>query len=248
MNPYYADEHITLYHGDCRAVVEDEHLTANLIVTDPPYGETPLAWDVWPPEWPTAISSAAASMWCFGTLRMFTAHWSDFMFWRMSQDVIWRKPVGTHFVTDRFSRVHEHALHFYRGNWNEIYHDTPRDRYYGPDRNMVRTRSNDRQHGVVRDSMPYVDDGTRLAQSVIDVPSCRTVNLHPTQKPVGILAPLLHYGCPPGGVVLDPFAGSGSTGEAARLSGRRAILIEADEPYCETIAHRFAQGFLADIT
>jgi site-specific DNA-methyltransferase (adenine-specific) len=249
MNPYYADEHITLYHGDCRAVVEDEHLTADLIVTDPPYGETDLAWDTWPAEWPTAISNAAASMWCFGSMRMFTAHWSDFMFWRLSQDVVWRKPRSTNFLADRFARVHEHALHFYRGNWSEIYHNVPRDRYYGPSRGAyARNGTSGEQHaGGLKATGPRPDDGTRLAETVIEVGFSGSA-LHPTQKPVGILAPLLHYGCPPGGTVLDPFAGSGSIGEAARLSGRRAILIEADEPYCETIAHRFAQGFLADIT
>jgi site-specific DNA-methyltransferase (adenine-specific) len=83
-------------------------------------------------------------------------------------------------------------------------------------------------------------------RSVIAVRSMHGRNIHPTEKPLGILDPLIRYGCPPGGMVLDPFAGSGSTAEAARQTGRRAILIEADERYCEAIVRRMAQGVLLD--
>lgn len=61
------------------------------------------------------------------------------------------------------------------------------------------------------DRTPYisVDGGPRLMTSVLFVPSAHGTALHPTEKPVGILDPLIRYGCPPGGTVLDPFAGSG---------------------------------------
>jgi 16S rRNA G966 N2-methylase RsmD len=48
------------------------------------------------------------------------------------------------------------------------------------------------------------------------------------------------YICPPGGIVLDPFAGSGTAGVAALREGRRAVLIERHPPYAEIIRHRLA--------
>lgn len=55
--------------------------------------------------------------------------------------------------------------------------------------------------------------------------------LHPTQKPVESLAPLIKTFCPSRGIVLDPFAGSGSTCVAARQTGRRFFGIELDAKY-----------------
>ena len=127
IEPYYQDESVTLYRGDCRELVPALDLSVDLIVADPPYGETSLAWDRWPDGWPTAISDAAKSMWCFGSMRMFLDRRDEFQFWRLSQDVVWQKPRGTSFVNDRFWRVHEIATHWYRGPWGDVHHETPRD-------------------------------------------------------------------------------------------------------------------------
>jgi DNA methylase len=66
--------------------------------------------------------------------------------------------------------------------------------------------------------------------------------LHPTQKPVRAMAAVLDALGP--GSVADPCAGSGSTLLAARAQGRRAVGVEIEERYCEVIARRLAQGDL----
>lgn len=62
---------------------------------------------------------------------------------------------------------------------------------------------------------------------------------HPSVKPVGLIRHLVKLICPLGGTVLDPFAGTGTTGEAARLEGMNAVLMEAEPGYAETIRQRF---------
>ncbi len=58
--------------------------------------------------------------------------------------------------------------------------------------------------------------------------------LHPTQKPINILRPLIEAFCPLDGIVLDPFCGSGSTLVAARLAGRSSVGIELEPKYCHS--------------
>jgi len=243
VTPYYADESATLWHGDMRDIVPTLGLF-DAVVADPPYGETSLAWDRWPTGWPAVVASAASSMWCFGSMRMFLDRRDEFDAWKLSQDVVWEKHTGSTFVADRFRRVHEHALHWYRGAWGEIHHDTPRlpsgQRSRG---RAVLSRGKPAHTGDVA-SRGWEDDGTRQATSVVYAASMHGTALHPTEKPVAVLMPILAYACPPGGTVLDPFAGSGSTAVAARLSGRKAVLVEADERYCEVIANRLAQDCL----
>jgi site-specific DNA-methyltransferase (adenine-specific) len=66
-------------------------------------------------------------------------------------------------------------------------------------------------------------------------------NGHPTVKPLDLMRYLVRLVCPPGGIVLDPFMGSGTTLLAARSLGMRAIGIERDEQYCRIAVQRLAQ-------
>lgn len=246
MTPYYEDDSVTLWHGDNAEVLPAlaaEGFRADVCVTDPPYGETSLTWDRWPTGWPELVAAVTSSLWCFGSMRMFLEQREEFRAWRLSQDIVWEKNTGSAFATDRFMRVHEFALHFYRGPWREQRTEVPRFGWAGPDKSVRRAPVGKAQHGE-RGASQYVDDGTRLERSVLRVPNMHGKAQHPTEKPTGILDPLIGYSCPPGGTVLDPFAGSGSTLDAARCSGRRAVGIEASEAYCEVIASRLAQGSL----
>lgn len=245
MKPYYEDDLVTLYHGDFR----DAPLTpVDAVVTDPPYGETSLVWDRWPDGWPAKLTGLTDALWCFGSMRMFLDNARDFDGWKFSHEIVWEKHNGSGFHNDRFKRVHELAALWYRGDWSSIRHEVPTTD--DAVKRVVRTKRRPTQMGQI-DKAPFVseDGGPRLMRSVLQVRSSHGSAVHPTQKPIGIVSPLIHFSVPTGGVVLDPFAGSGTTLVAAREMGRRAIGVEVSEAYCEAAAKRLSvQPLFSDAT
>lgn len=240
---YYQDEHVTLIHGDCREVLP--HLpSVDLVLTDPPYGDTSLAWDARVDGW-AGDALRASQLWCFGSMRFWLGTGPMLLAqgWSFAQDLVWEKHNGSNFHADRFRRVHEHALHFYRGAWRDLHRDVPTTA--DATKRTVRRKERPAHTGEIANSV-YVshDGGHRLSRSVQRIRSCHGSAVHPTQKPTELIELLVSYSCPPGGFVLDPFAGSGSTLVAARALNRRAIGIEVDERYCEIAAKRLQQGTL----
>lgn len=234
---------MTLYHGDCREVLPRVGVDAEMVtVTDPPYGETSLEWDVRPTEWVGGILPSR-SMWCFGSLRMFMAEAATFAAsgWKLSQDLVWEKHNGSGMAADRFRRVHEVIAHFYRAPWSVIYHDAQYTHDATP--RAVRRKALPPQWQGARGASTYrsEDGGPRLMRSVIYARSEHHEAFHPTQKPIEVLLPLIRYAVPADAVVLDPFMGSGSTLVAAKQLQRRAIGIEVDEKFCEVAATRLSQ-------
>ena len=67
---------------------------------------------------------------------------------------------------------------------------------------------------------------------------------HPTQKPVALMRWCIEKWSKPGGLVTDPYMGSGPTLQAAKETHRRAIGIEIEERYCEIAAQRLSQEVL----
>jgi site-specific DNA-methyltransferase (adenine-specific) len=224
--------------------VPDE--SVDCILADPPYGETSLAWDRRVPGWPLMIRRVlkkTGSMWVFGSARMFFETAAEFEGWRLAQDVVWEKHNGAGFLADRFRRVHEFAWQFYRDDaqWAGVY-KAPQFTNDAMPRTVRRKGRPAHWTGERGDSVYRSEDGgPRLQRSVLYARSEHMQGTgHPTAKPIAILEPLLRYACPIGGQVLDPFAGSGSTGITARLIGQDCILFEADPKFVDVIEARLA--------
>ncbi len=81
--------------------------------------------------------------------------------------------------------------------------------------------------------------GDNAQSSVLEVPRPRAAREHPTMKPVELVEIALRNSSARRGIVLDPFAGSGSTLVACERLGRRARLLELDPAYCDVIIARY---------
>jgi len=207
--------------------------SVDCIVTDPPYGETSLTWDRAPTGWMQEcrrVLKTTGSMWVFGSLRSHIS--SDLDGWQIAQDVVWEKHNGSNSFADRFRRVHEIAMHLYRSDakWIDVY---KKPLFTNDARaRVVRRKKRPPQWGEIGEhSYKSEDGGPRLMRSVMFCRSMHGSADHPTQKPIEVMLPLIEYSCPPGGVVLDPFIGSGTTALAARQLGFDCIGIEVNPEY-----------------
>jgi site-specific DNA-methyltransferase (adenine-specific) len=221
MNPYYEDDDVTLYHGDCLEVLPKLTEPVDLLCADPPYGldigygRTALGI--------RTIAGDADDLLLCGVFAS-TAHLMKPDAWSVvfcgystvgkvqSQASIAGHTVKTVVVWDKkmpglgegIRNQHEMAVLSRKGK--------PQERFTGGNVWSI-TRERGRPE-------------------------------HPHMKPQALMTRCVDYYSPPGGTVLDPFAGSGSTLVAAKALGRRAIGIELDERYCELIVKRLAQGAL----
>lgn len=236
---------MTVLTGDCRDLMP-AHAPFDLIVADPPYGDTSLAWDRRVDGWLPLARDAlrpSGSLWVFGSLRCFMVTADRFADagLRYAQEIVWEKQNGSGFHADRFKRVHELAVQFYRAEtpWRAIYNDVQTT----PDATARTVRRKQRPpHTGHIEACHYVshDGGPRLMRSVIYVRNCHGRAIHPTEKPVGLLEALIRTSCPPGGLVGDWFAGSGAAGEACRLAGRRYLGCEIDAGMAQRARDRLA--------
>jgi site-specific DNA-methyltransferase (adenine-specific) len=242
LKPFYEEDGITIFAGDCREVLMKMVGAVGAVITDPPYGDTSLDWDQPVKGWLDLLDTR--QVWCFGSMRFWLEHGADFrQSWTYAQEVVWEKHNGSGFHADRFKRVHEFAVHWYRGRWSSLHKATPVTFDARP--KVIRRKQRPAHLGLIEQgAFRSEDGGPRLMRSVLRVRSEHGRALHPTQKPVGVLGPLIRFSVPLRGTVLDPFMGAGSTLVAARLLGRRAIGIDISEEFCEVAAGRLRQGVL----
>lgn len=92
--------------------------------------------------------------------------------------------------------------------------------------------------GFGRDISKWLGKQTVLPSNVLSIPLVGKNKGHPAVFPVDLPLFFIKLLCPEDGLVVDPFAGSGTTGIAALLLGRRSVLIDNNLGYCQQAVHR----------
>lgn len=218
MKPYYEDASVTVYHGDCRELLPT--LEYAVVVSDPPWGsETATNAQ--------RFTRAASPWWKNVDTSKIVAHK------RIEGD---REEFDPRPFIDR-PAILWGANHFTRhlphsGGWL-IW-----DKRQGAEDMAEKGWP----LGEAELAWTNVRGSTRVFRNLWSGLLRSTEKgefYHPTQKPLALMKWCLQF--VPDGVVLDPYAGSGTTGVAAKHIGRRAILVEVEEQYCERIVARLSQ-------
>jgi len=226
--PYYQDESVTLYLGDCREIMPTLG-RVDAVITDPPFFMPAAHFQSrinWQRSW--------------GDVSILGA------FWAATLDLIIPRLRETgHFVT--FCNGDSYPV-FYP----EMYRRFDVLKCLVWDKGHVGLgRIWRHQHELMiaaRWDESFVSIGGKLHSDVIRVRATPSADRdHPVEKPPGLLRAVIEPITPAGAIVLDPFMGAGSTLIAARDLGRKAIGIDTEERYCEAAAKRLAQGILSEV-
>lgn len=261
MTPYYQDEAVTLYHGNCCDLMPLLDLVVDHTITDPPYardvylrvrgndsagGKSPGARGLKKPRSLGAFGSASVGngarlqrlavgdIGYINEMLPFVAAVLPGLTRRWA--IVFSDVESTHMWRTELERF---GMRYIRtGAWVK---PDAMPQMTG-DRPAVGFEPCTIAHGLAR---PMRWNGGGL-------PALWTHNIakgaarpdHPCPKPEGLMVELVSQFTDAGETILDPFAGSGTTLLAAKRLGRRAIGIEVSEQYCEVAAKRLAQGAL----
>jgi len=170
--------------------------------------------------------------------------------WYLRQDIIWHKPNPMpESVTDRCTKSHEYI--FLLSKSKKYYYD--HEAIKEPHTTEVPKKKRDKsKEGYGKAFLSPLGKGERTGygENGRNKRSVWTVNTKPYKGahfatfPEKLILPCILAGCPKGGVVLDPFGGSGTTAEVARKQGRGAVLCELNGEYIPLIKKRLEQQLL----
>lgn len=196
IKPYYQDNSVTIYHGDCKEIMPQLG-NFDLLLTDPPYGINIAANPVRQKHSKKDWDNSVPERWLL-----------EYAIHKTSKSIVWGgnyfklAPSKCFLIWDKV-QPQNFTLAMAEQAWSNL-------------------------------EMP-----AKLFKRSVTGYSKQ----HPTQKPVELMQWCISL-MPEAETILDPFAGSGTTGRAAKDLGKKAVLIEKEEDYCKAAVLRMAQETL----
>lgn len=222
--PYYQDDYVTLYHGDCRDILP--HLEPlDALITDPPFG-IGFMYESGKEQFCNADHYYA---WLMPILHICESQLTEGAFCAIWQAQLYFKHYWDYFGTD--IHIYCAAKNFVQLRKTAInYGYDPVILYY---KKGIQKRPSKPKRSVdffVSNTAKLVSDTKRIEKQ------------HPCPRPLDVVLEIIENFST--GSVLDPFAGSGTTLIAAKMLGRKAIGIELEQKYCDVIVKRLRQEVL----
>ncbi len=235
--PYFDDGQVTLYHGDALEIIAALDVAVDAVVTDPPYASGSRT---------EASKSSSGAMLRAGRfadrpidLDQMTTTGFVWMMRAVAQGCRPLLPDGGSFVSFIDWRQWPNLVGAIETANLRVQGMVVWDKGHFGLGNGFRS-----QHELILHAskgVPTIYD--KGIGNVLQFPRQAPVD-HPSPKPLRLMERLIETVVPPGGLVLDPFAGSGTTLVAAKNTGRRAIGVEFDADYCRVAADALAQDLL----
>lgn len=253
-----------LFNGDCQSLLSAmADATANLVLTSPPYfmgkdydrsyriddfydDHRRLA-----PHVARVVASGGNICWQVGyhvqPNEIFPLDFAVYEVFRGLSDlalrnrIVWHFGHGTH-AKKRFSGRHETLLWYSKGA----------NPYFDLDSVRVPQKYPGKRHYKgPRKGQFSGNPGGKNPSDVWEIPNVKAHHVektsHPCQFPIALAQRVVRALSPQGGLVIDPFCGSGSTGIAAHLEGRRFIGADTSREYCEIAEARYEAAVLGKL-
>ncbi|MBY8964718.1 site-specific DNA-methyltransferase [Algiphilus sp. NNCM1] len=260
LEAYRSGETVVIYNGDCRKLIEaiPENFV-DLVLTSPPYfvgKKYDTSRDIYDfeelhrnlaPLLTSSLKGSGNACWQVGNYvnngRLIPLEYviyplfSNELGLTIRNRIVWTFGHGTH-ATKRLSGRHESLLWF--GKTPESYFDLD------PIRVKQKYRGKKSYKGPNKGS-PSANPRGKNPGDVWDIPNVKANHVektaHPCQFPIALAQRCVRAFCPPGGLVIDPFLGAGTTAIASLLEGRSFIGAEINPTYCEIAQDRICAHY-----
>jgi len=245
---YYKDNHGVLYHGDCLELLKQmPDKSVDLVLTDPPYYK--IVNEKWDNQWETEEDYYIWSeKWLKEAVRVLSQNGSFYVWNGIDRIVRYKQILDKLLIYKNLITVKTRKGFGTQKNWmfcreECLFYVKSEEYYFQPQYTKEKRAGN---------SDKFKSEFTRATNVWHDMRHCykdsNKRKFHPTEKPVEMIGRILQASSnnyhTKKDLILDPFAGSGTTLRAAKDLGRKYIGVEIEERYCKIAADRLKQEVL----